>query len=152
MNHFVWAAGILAILMPATSSADYDLGWIEASQMRPVLDAIDAKDYPRCIRELHKSRENKPGDANLLGLLGYCHREQGDTEQGFRYYHQALAIEPDNVSINEYIGELYLRVGNLEKAREHLKIIADSGACLFGCNEYDKLKAAITAYRKANRL
>ena len=42
------------------------------------------------------------------------------------------------------LGELYLRTGNLEKAKERLEILDD--AYIFGCEEFDDLKQAIKTY------
>ena len=47
-------------------------------------------------------------------------------------------------SNTEYLGELYLQTDDLAKAKERLKKLDD--ICTFGCEEFNDLKAAITAY------
>ena len=64
-------------------------------------------------------------------------------------HQKALAIKPDHRGANEYIGELYLETGQLEKAKERLKVL--DSACFFGCEEYTTLKKAIAAYEQKQK-
>ncbi|MBI3993783.1 MAG: hypothetical protein HY342_10950, partial [Candidatus Lambdaproteobacteria bacterium] len=43
------------------------------------------------------------------------------------------------------IGEAYLALGRMEKAREHLAFLDKE--CWLGCEEYDDLKAAIERHK-----
>jgi len=45
---------------------------------------------------------------------------------------------------HEYIGEAYLMVGDLGKAKQHLAVL--DRLCFFGCEEYDDLKRQVAAY------
>jgi hypothetical protein len=54
-------------------------------------------------------------------------------------------MDPEHRGAHEYVGEAYLKVGNLEMAKKHLAAL--DGICFFGCEEYDDLKAAVAAYR-----
>ena len=63
-------------------------------------------------------------------------------------YQKALAIEPEHRGANEYLGELYLQTGQLDKAVERLKVLDE--ACYFGCDEFDQLEQAIENYRSEN--
>ena len=49
---------------------------------------------------------------------------------------------------HEYIGELYLKLKQPEKAKEHLAKL--DSICFFGCKEFDELKEAIQGYEKNN--
>ena len=60
------------------------------------------------------------------------------------HYQKALAIDPKHRGAHEYIGEAYLMVGNVTKAKEHLGQL--DKLCFFGCNEYSDLKKSISAY------
>jgi len=84
-------------------------------------------------------------DADAYNLLGFSHRKLGDVEAALAHYGKALALEPKHRGANEYLGELYLELGQLDKARERLKVL--DGACFFGCEEYSELKAKIAAYQ-----
>jgi DNA-binding SARP family transcriptional activator len=62
----------------------------------------------------------------------------------FQHYNEALRIDPKHKRAHEYLGEAYLMVGNLPKAKEHLAQL--DKICYFGCSEYSDLKKAIGAY------
>ena len=64
------------------------------------------------------------------------------------FYTKALEIKPRHLGANEYLGELYLEQGELEKAEERLAVL--DKACFFGCDEFDDLERAIEEYRKQN--
>jgi len=53
---------------------------------------------------------------------------------------------PSTVAPHEYIGEAYLTLGNLPKAKEHLQTL--DSLCFFPCSEYRDLKRAVEAYGK----
>jgi len=89
--------------------------------------------------------EEDPEDADVLNLLGYGYRKTGDFDQSRGYYLQALAIEPKHRGANEYLGELYLETGQLDKAEERLAVL--DKACWIGCEEYTELKESIDKYK-----
>ena len=72
-----------------------------------------------------------------------------DYDSALKYYQAALKIEPEHLGANEYLGELYLQLGQVDKAEERLKVLDDE--CFFGCDEYDKLKEAIENWRAENQ-
>lgn len=45
---------------------------------------------------------------------------------------------------HEYLGEAYLMAGNLDKAKEQLKVL--DRLCFFSCDEYTMLRKAIADY------
>ncbi len=107
--------------------------------------ALDDGDYDVAINKLAQLHENDPDDADVLNLLGYGYRKSGDFDQARGYYLQALAVEPKHRGANEYIGELYLETGHLDKAEERLAVLDDD--CWLGCEEYTDLKEAIAEYK-----
>jgi DNA-binding SARP family transcriptional activator len=64
----------------------------------------------------------------------------------FKHYNEALRIDPKHKGAHEYLGEAYLMVGNVAKAKEHLAQL--DKLCFFGCSEYSDLKKAIAAYEQ----
>jgi tetratricopeptide (TPR) repeat protein len=66
----------------------------------------------------------------------------------FKYYNEALRIDPDHKGAHEYIGEAYLMVNNLPKAEEHLGRL--NKLCFFPCSEYTELKKAVERYKSAS--
>ena len=119
----------------------------EASQSEYSLakQAIKDGDYDVAINKLARLHEEDPNDADVLNLLGYGYRKSGNVDQSRGYYLQALAIEPKHRGANEYLGELYLETGQLDKAEERLAVL--DKACWLGCDEYTELKESIDKYK-----
>ena len=64
----------------------------------------------------------------------------------FKHYNEALRLDPKHKGAHEYIGEAYLMVGNVAKAKEHLSQL--DKLCFFGCSEFTDLKKSIADYEK----
>ena len=107
--------------------------------------ALDDGDYDVAINKLALLHETDPDDADVLNLLGYGYRKSGDFDQARGYYLQALTVDPKHRGANEYIGELYLETGQLDKAEERLAVLDDD--CWLGCGEYTDLKESIEEYK-----
>ena len=69
-------------------------------------------------------------------------------DKAFVYYEKAFSLDPRHKGAHEYIGELYLKLKQLEKANEHLAKL--DSICFFSCEELDELKEAIQAYEINN--
>jgi tetratricopeptide (TPR) repeat protein len=80
-------------------------------------------------------------DPEALNGLGYSHRKLGKVEQGIAYYTAALEANPDYVLAREYLGEGYVKLGQMDKAREQLSEIGNR--CGTACEEYLLLAQAI---------
>ena len=111
---------------------------------------IEGADYEDALQVLEKLNREASGNADVLNMLGFAHRKLGRMETAFDYYREALGIEPRHLGANEYLGELYLETGELEKAEERLGQLVV--ACPSGCEERDELSEAIANYRKARGL
>lgn len=118
------------------------------SRLAPFQKLIDGQQYQQAITRLEAALADDPEDADLLNLLAYSHRKLERFEIALEFYQQALKIKPRHRGANEYLGELYLQLGQPEKAEQRLKVL--DKACFFGCDEYDELEQAIEAYRKEN--
>jgi len=116
------------------------------SNLQQYQKLIDAKQYQQAIDQLEKALAKKPRDADLLNLTAYSHRQLGHLDTALGLYQKALEIEPKHLGANEYMGELYLKMGDLEKAKGRLAVL--DSACFFGCEEYDELKTAIEKYQQ----
>ena len=115
-----------------------------AEELAKARKKVKKEDYEAAIPLLEKALKANPKSADALNLLGYSHRKLGRTDQALGYYQQALAIEPKHLGANEYLGELYLELKQLEKAEERLKVL--STACN-ACEEYAELKEKVEAFR-----
>ena len=101
--------------------------------------------YAEAIPLLEQVVAKDAKNADALNYLGYSNRQLGNNDAALTHYQAALALEPSHRGANEYLGELYLTLGELPKAEERLKVL--DGACFFGCEEYTELKNAIAAYK-----
>ena len=70
-------------------------------------------------------------EPRVLNHIGYATRKLGDVDKGIQYYKKALKLDPDYVAAREYLGEGYLQLGQVDKAREQLSEIAVR--CGTGC-------------------
>ena len=102
------------------------------------------KRYAKAQKLLLKSNSEKPNKADTLNYLGFTTRKLGDYENGEKYYLQGLAIEPNHIGINEYLGELYVVTNRLDLAKERLKILENCN-----CEEYTELKQIIDGTKKS---
>jgi Tfp pilus assembly protein PilF len=108
---------------------------------------VNATDYRGAMSILDKIIAKDPRNPDALNLMGFCERKLGNTDEALEYYEKALAIRPNHVGANEYLGELYLEMKNLPKAEERLKVLAK--ACN-NCEEQQELKEKIEKYKAAN--
>jgi Flp pilus assembly protein TadD len=136
----------MLIVMPVLADGGNDSS--TGSRLKAFQELIEKQQFQQAIKELDTALQDDPDDADLLNLLAYSHRQLEHFDIALDYYQQALKIKPKHRGANEYLGELYLILGQLEKAEERLAVL--DKACFFGCGEYDELKQAIREYRRKN--
>jgi tetratricopeptide (TPR) repeat protein len=88
---------------------------------------VDAGDYRGAIPILTVIVKADPNNADALNLMGYSLRKTGQPDLAMQYYNRALAVMPKHLGTNEYLGELYAELGQIDKAKERLAIL--HGAC-----------------------
>jgi len=107
---------------------------------------IAAKDWPQAQALLKEAIARNPGNADYHNLYAYSIRKGADPDMNlvFKHYNEALRLDPRHRGAHEYLGEAYLMVGNLPKAKEHLSAL--DKLCFFSCSEFSDLKKAISEY------
>ena len=136
------SGSVLAAGDPVVSSAPKD----------PVLEKATAatarQDWATAQSVLKDAVATNPGNASYHNLYAYSIRKGANPDMSlvFKHYNEALRIDPQHRGAHEYIGEAYLMVGNLAKAKEHLGQL--DKLCFFPCVEYTDLKKAIAAHEK----
>lgn len=92
-----------------------------------------------------------PGSAEYHNRYAYALRKGPNSNMDlvFKHYGEALRLKPEHRGAHEYIGEAYLMVGDLPKAKQHLAAL--DRICTFGCDAYDDLKEAVAAYEEKKR-
>jgi len=109
------------------------------------VELINEGKYEDAIGKLKKVERDAPDDPDVLNYLGYASRKLGKNDDSLAYYTSALKADPNHKGANEYLGELYLQMGDLPKA-EVQRAKLDT-LCSFGCAELQALKAAIDDYK-----
>jgi Flp pilus assembly protein TadD len=103
---------------------------------------IDAGDFAGAIPILTQIVQAQPRNADALNLMGYALRKTGQTDLALQYYNSALALMPRHLGANEYLGELYVEMGQFDKAKERLVVLR--AACGEDCKQTKDLEQAIT--------
>ena len=67
------------------------------------------------------SRDPYPSSASALVGLGKISLSRNDPEEAIEYFETAVSMQPKADSIHYPLAMAYRQIGNLEKAREHLK-------------------------------
>jgi tetratricopeptide (TPR) repeat protein len=140
---------ILALLVTAHAALAADSP-STSSRADPVMDryhaAAQQNDWKSAASTMQAALASNPSNADYHSLYAYSLRKSGTSEmdQVFKHYNEALRIDPKHRGAHEYIGEAYLMVGNVAKAKDHLGQL--DKICFFGCSEFSDLKRAISEY------
>lgn len=110
---------------------------------------IKGERYEEAIPLLKGVVADNPRDADAWNYLGFCTRKLLRNEESLGYYQKALAIAPNHKGANEYLGELYLQMGDLPKAEAQLAKLKT--ICPTGCEELEDLEADIADYKSKNK-
>ncbi len=103
-----------------------------------------AGQFEDAIRVLKLARDQS--DPRVLNYLGYSNRKLGKMDKALTYYHAAIAANPDFSLVREYLGEAYVQLGMLEKAREQLTQI-ERICGMRDCREYSMLTRYMVDYQ-----
>ncbi|MFC5523632.1 tetratricopeptide repeat protein [Polaromonas jejuensis] len=118
---------------PAAHANDYEQG----------VKAVQARDFQRALPLFQKVAQADPRNADAWNYIGFSQRKLKHFDESLAAYQKALALNPNHKGALEYMGELYLDLGDMGKAREQLAKL--HGLCPTGCSEYDDLNKAVTA-------
>jgi tetratricopeptide (TPR) repeat protein len=152
-------ATFLAVAMPVVSfpgSASADggpseerktPGRAEDPDYAAAVKAIKAGEFSTAIRLLEGVVARDGRSADSYNWLAYATRRNGNPAAAISIYQKALAIDPKHRGAHEYIGEAYLALDDLARAKEHLARLRS--LCFFPCEEYSDLKRAVEAYEKS---
>ena len=141
------AAALIATFAAAAPAHAMDTKKVQKSgpDLTKARALIKAKNWKSAIRELERLRAAGP-NADVYNLLGFAHRKQGKFTESHGFYAQALKLDPNHKSAHEYLGELYIQTGKIEKARKQAAILAK--LCPQGCEERADLDQSLAAMKK----
>jgi tetratricopeptide (TPR) repeat protein len=127
----VAATGALAV--DVVSSRD-------APDLTSVRAKIKAKDFKAALAELTPLLETHQ-HADVYNLMGFSLRKTGDYKQAYTFYRKALDFDPEHKGALEYLGELYVETGEIDKAKQNVTLLQK--LCPGGCEELADLERAL---------
>ncbi len=142
------AAPVTAIIGSAPALGVDNMNSPDAPDLTSVRAKIKAADYQGALAEL-KTLADTNQHADVYNLMGFSLRKLGDYPAALTFYKKALDFNADHKGAREYLGELYVEMGDLPKAREQLAVL--TRLCPQGCEEREDLeKALATKAAKVN--
>ena len=144
-----WMIVLLALSTKVLAAGDPG-GSGPAAASDPVIqkanEVTERKDWAAAAAILRDALAKTPDNADYHNLYAYAVRKGAnpDMDLVFKHYNEALRLDPKHRDAHEYIGEAYLMVGNLAKAKEHLAQL--DKLCFFPCAQYTDLKKAVADY------
>jgi cytochrome c-type biogenesis protein CcmH/NrfG len=148
------ALGILALLVACNAALAADTP-ASSTRSDPMIDrysaASERQDWKSAATAMQEAIAQDPRNADYHNLYAYSLRRSGsaDMDLVFKHYNEALRLDPKHKGAHEYLGEAYLMVGNVAKAKEHLSAL--DKLCFFGCSEYSDLKRAISEHEAKSK-
>ena len=85
----------------------------DAPDLASVRAKIKTKDWPQAVAELQALAATHQ-HADVYNLLGFSLRNIGDYTQARTFYAKALEFDPDHRGAHEYLGELYVKTGEMD--------------------------------------
>jgi Flp pilus assembly protein TadD len=135
------AAMIVAGVFAATSAFAVDnVATKDAPELASVRARIKAKDFKGALAELTPMLSVYQ-HADVYNLMGFSLRKTGDQKQAYTFYRKALDFDPNHKGALEYLGELYVETGQIDKARENIALLKK--LCPAGCEELADLEEAV---------
>ena len=114
----------------------------DAPDLTSVRAKIKAKDFKAALEELTPML-TKYQHADVYNLMGFSLRKTGDYKQAYTFYRKALDFDPNHKGALEYLGELYVETGQMDKAKENVSRLRE--LCPSGCEELADLEKAVNA-------
>ena len=139
---------LISLLLVGASAAVTDALAIDTVTSRDAPDLtsvrakIKAKDFKTAIAELTPMLETHQ-HADVYNLMGFSLRKSGDPKQAYTFYRKALDFDPEHKGALEYLGELYVETGQVDKARENVVLLKK--LCPSGCEELADLEQAVAS-------
>ena len=137
----LWLSVLLVSVTAATGALAIDnVTSRDAPDLASVRAKIKAKDFKAALAELAPMLQTHQ-HADVYNLMGFSLRKTGDYQQAYTFYRKALEFDPEHKGALEYLGELYVETGQVDKARGNLALLKK--LCPGGCEELADLEQAI---------
>jgi tetratricopeptide (TPR) repeat protein len=135
------AAALAAPAAPAADPAITGWNFPSAEEGRAAyaeaVGLINQERYADAFAVLRRAEAAVGPHPDVLNYLGFASRKLGRFDDALRYYHLALSIDPDHLGATEYLGELYVQLGDLQRANSQLARLDE--LCAYGCEQREEL-------------
>ncbi|MEP7210656.1 MAG: tetratricopeptide repeat protein [Alphaproteobacteria bacterium] len=128
------AAGLLKL-----ASADGDAAYLVASGL------INEGRYEDALGSLREAALVFGPHPDILTYEGFANRKLGNYDTAIGFYSAALKLQPNHRGANEYLGEYYVEIGDMTKAK--LQLAKLDTICKFGCEEAEELRRWIDGHK-----
>jgi tetratricopeptide (TPR) repeat protein len=98
---------------------------------------INQERFVEAFAALERTQEAVGPHADVLNYMGFTSRKLGRLDAALGYYREALRLDPNHLGATEYLGELYIQMGELDRARTQLARLDD--LCAYGCAQREEL-------------
>jgi tetratricopeptide (TPR) repeat protein len=133
-----------ALDAPATPAADpATTGWnfpsVEDGRLAyaEAVGLINQERYVDAFAALERTQAAVGPHADVLNYMGFTSRKLGRLDAALGYYREALRLDPNHLGATEYLGELYIQLGELDRARTQLARLDQ--LCAYGCAQREEL-------------
>jgi tetratricopeptide (TPR) repeat protein len=133
-----------ALEAPAAPAADpATTGWnfpsVEEGRLAyaEAVGLINQEHYVEAFAALERTQAAVGPHADILNYMGFTSRKLGNFDAALGYYREALRLDPHHLGATEYLGELYIQMGQLDRARTQLARLDD--LCAYGCAQREEL-------------
>ena len=144
VTSLVFATIFVSLPAVAAGGGDYSSTASKSAAYNEALALIKAENYLDAIIKLKKAEQSAKDNADIQNLLGFSYRKSGNLNEAAKHYDKALGLNPKHKGALEYQGELFLMLGDKAAAEDNLEKL--DKICWLGCDELDKLRAAIESY------
>ena len=141
MRFVAWATFMAAFAFTFCHAANLGAPPAKGSDMGKAQTQIEQKDWPAAVARLEKYVKDNPNDADGFNLLGYSLRQLKRYPEAIQHYKEALRLDPQHRGAHDYLGQAYVQLKELDKARELLASL--DKICGAQCEQYLSLKKAI---------
>jgi tetratricopeptide (TPR) repeat protein len=142
MKRTAHALVLLLALAPVTAYAVDTITSTDAPDLTSVRAKIKSKDWSSALTELTKISDTVQ-HADVYNLLGFVNRNMSNHKVALTFYKKALDFNPDHKGAHEYMGELFVKTGDMAEAKKHEVILVR--LCPDGCEELEDLRKSIAS-------
>ncbi len=111
---------LLTLILPVLSFSNLYSVELESSKLQKLEESIDnlfnKKDYDKACQLVDNLYKNNPYDVQANLYYGKCAYYRGDVDGAMAAYDRAEILDEENASVHKYLGDLHVKIGNIEIA------------------------------------